>query len=56
VQDVLLRNCWPIAGTGTFVQVKGAASKNVIIRDNEWSNATRSMDIATEAKDAVKEK
>ena len=56
VQDVLLRNCWPIAGTGTFVQVKGAACKNIIIRDNEWSNATRPVDIATEAKEAVKEK
>jgi polygalacturonase len=56
VQDVLLRNCWPVAGTGTFVQVKGAANKNIIIRDNEWSNATRPVDIATEAKEAVKEK
>lgn len=56
VQEVLLHNCWPVPGTDLFVQVKGAANKNIIIRNNEWSNAARPVDTTPEAKEAVKEK
>jgi hypothetical protein len=56
VQDAWIHGCWPVAGTDLFLQVKGAACKNVIISHNELSNATRGTDIATEAKEAVKEK
>jgi hypothetical protein len=40
VQDVLLRNCWPFAGTGIFATVNGAETKNVKLLNNELGDAT----------------
>jgi hypothetical protein len=39
VQDVLLRNCWPFAGTTNFVSINGAETKNVKLMNNELGEA-----------------
>ena len=38
-QNVLLQNCWLFAGTRIFASIHGAATKNIIIRNNELSGA-----------------
>jgi polygalacturonase len=40
VQNVLLRNCWPFAGTNIFVSINGADTKNVKLVNNELGDAT----------------
>lgn len=40
VQNVLLRNCWPFAGTKIFASVNGAETKNVKMANNELGEAT----------------
>jgi polygalacturonase len=39
VQDVLLRNCWPFAGTKIFASIIGADTKNVKLVNNELGEA-----------------
>jgi polygalacturonase len=39
VQDVLLHNCWPQKGTSTFVDIKGADTRNVKMTNNELGEA-----------------
>ena len=40
VQDVLLRNCWPFAGTKIFASINGESSKNIRSMNNELGEAT----------------
>jgi polygalacturonase len=40
VQNVLLRNCWPFAGTKIFASINGADTKNVKLVNNELGDAT----------------
>ncbi len=40
VQDVLLRNCWPFAGTKIFATINGVDTKNVKLSNNELGDAT----------------
>jgi Glycosyl hydrolases family 28 len=40
VQDVLVRNCWPFAGTKIFATINGAETKNVKLGNNELGEAT----------------
>ncbi|MEO6731675.1 MAG: glycoside hydrolase family 28 protein [Ferruginibacter sp.] len=39
VQDVLLRNCWPFAGTKIFAAINGAETKSVRMLNNELGEA-----------------
>jgi polygalacturonase len=39
VQNGLLQNCWPFNGTKTFVEIKGAGTKNIIIKNNSLGDA-----------------
>lgn len=39
VQDVLLQNNWPFNGTKTFVEIKGAATKNILLKNNTLGDA-----------------
>ncbi|MEY2916999.1 MAG: hypothetical protein RIS73_713 [Bacteroidota bacterium] len=39
VQNVLLRNCWPFAGTNIFASVNGADTKNIKLVNNELGEA-----------------
>ena len=40
VQNVLLRNCWPFAGTKIFASINGAETTNVKLVNNELGDAT----------------
>jgi hypothetical protein len=40
VQDVLMRNSWPFAGTKIFAVINGADTKNVKLLNNELGEAT----------------
>ncbi|MCW3094099.1 MAG: glycoside hydrolase family 28 protein [Ferruginibacter sp.] len=39
VAEVLVRNCWPVKGTQIFAEIKGAATKMVVIKNNELGDA-----------------
>ncbi len=39
VQDAFLYNCNPVKGTGTFLSVRGEASKGIVLKNNNFSNA-----------------
>ncbi|CAN5739788.1 glycoside hydrolase family 28 protein [soil metagenome] len=39
VQDVLIHNCWPFAGTKIFASIKGSDTKNVKLSNNELGEA-----------------
>ena len=40
VQDVLIHNSWPFAGTKIFAMINGADTKNVKLSNNELGEAT----------------
>jgi polygalacturonase len=40
VQNGLLQNSWPFAGTKTFIEIKGANTKNIIFKNNTLGEAT----------------
>jgi len=35
VQNGFVRNCWPVSGTAIFADIKGAGTKNILLRGNE---------------------
>jgi polygalacturonase len=39
VQDALIRNCWPFAGTKIFAEIKGGDTKYVKLSNNELGDA-----------------
>jgi len=39
VQEVLLQNNWPFNGTKIFVEIKGAATKNILFKNNTLGDA-----------------
>jgi hypothetical protein len=39
VQNVMLRNCWPFAGTKIFAAINGAETKDVKLSNNELGEA-----------------
>lgn len=41
VQDVFLYNCQAAKGTPVFLQVKGERSKNIVLKNNLFSNAAK---------------
>ncbi len=40
VKEVLLQNNWPFTGTQVFLEVKGAATQNIQLKNNTLGNAT----------------
>jgi polygalacturonase len=43
VQDVFLYNCNPVKKTGTFLQVRGENSKNIVLKQNNFGNAEKAI-------------
>jgi polygalacturonase len=41
VQDVFLYNCKPARETAVFLQVRGEKSKNIVLKNNQFSNAAK---------------
>ncbi|HSC55029.1 MAG TPA: glycoside hydrolase family 28 protein [Phnomibacter sp.] len=39
-QQVLVKDCWPFAGTKTFAEISGAATQNIILQNNILGDAT----------------
>jgi polygalacturonase len=44
VQDVFVHNSWPLAGSSVFMQVKGANTKNLNFKGNNFKNLAKVLD------------
>lgn len=54
VQDGFMYNCSPVKNTGTFLQVQGEASKNIILKHNNFIYAETPVVAGAEVKTEVK--
>lgn len=44
VQDIFVHNCWPLAGSAVFMQLKGASTKNITFKANNFKNLKKVLD------------
>lgn len=44
VQDVFVHNCWPLAGSAVFMQLKGAKTKSITFKANNFKNVPQVID------------
>jgi len=54
ITDVLLRGSWAARGTGTFVNVSGDSTRNVVLNGNELRYAKQAVNVAKEAAKEVR--
>ncbi len=52
-QGVYIHNSFPIAGTDTFVSVKGEQSKDIVITNNNLKNVAKVLDKAADVKNEI---
>jgi polygalacturonase len=53
VQDVFLYNCNPVKSTGTFLQVRGEKSKNIVLKNNNFTNIRKPLLKADDVKEDI---
>ena len=54
ITDVFLRNSWAAPGTGTFLNVSGDSTRNVVLNANDLRHAKQATSVAKEAAKEVR--
>jgi polygalacturonase len=53
VQNVFVHSCWPVIGTETFLQLKGKQTKGIVVKNNNFINATKPLVKADDVNEVV---